>query len=151
MKRLRIDIDSSVFGGCFDKEFEDESRRFFELAKASKIILLISNVTLAELERAPKNVQEVAASISPENVERLEGAEEAERLRDAYLAARVVPPKFAGDALHVAMATIEGADLIVSWNFKHLVNIQRIRAFNAVNLLEGYQSIDIRSPLEVLG
>jgi len=150
MKRLRIYVDSSVFGGCFDREFEEESRRFFDLVRASEITVLISNVTLAELERAPRKVQEVAASIPPETVERLEAAEEAERLRDAYLAAQVVPPNFAEDALHVAMATIEGADVIVSRNFKHLVNIQRIRAFNAVNLLQGYQPIDIRSPLEVL-
>jgi len=54
------------------------------------------------------------------------------------------------DALHVPLATVSGSDVLVSWNFKHLVNLGRIRLFNAVNLEMGYHSIEIRSPKEVL-
>lgn len=72
-------------------------------------------------------------------------------LRDAYLAAGVVTPRWANDALHVAVATVRGAELIVSWNFRHMVNYERIRGYNAVNLLHGYRTLDIRTPREVLG
>ncbi len=54
-----------------------------------------------------------------------------------------------GDAIHVAAATVAGADLVLSWNFKHIVNYDRIHKYNAVNLLNGYRQIDIRSPMEL--
>ena len=68
----------------------------------------------------------------------------------AYLTAGVVPPASRVDALHVALASVAGADALVSWNFKHLVQLRRIRGFHAVNLLRGYPLIEIRSPLEVV-
>jgi hypothetical protein len=71
-------------------------------------------------------------------------------LRDAYLAAGVVGAASENDAHHVALAAVARADLIVSWNFKHIVHVDKIRRFNAVNLIEGYGMIDIRSPLEVV-
>ena len=67
----------------------------------------------------------------------------------AYLTARVVPTASEGDALHVAAATVAGVNLIVSWNFKHIVNYRRIQLFNSVNPAMGYPLIDIRSPLEL--
>ena len=75
---------------------------------------------------------------------------ESELLRDRYLAAGVVGPASVDDAHHVALATIAHADLIVSWNFKHIVHFEKIRGFNAVNLREGYQTIEIHSPKEVV-
>ena len=75
---------------------------------------------------------------------------ESEQLRDAYLAAGVVGPAAMNDAHHVALATVARADLIVSWNFRHIVHVEKIRRFNAVNLMEGYVTIDIRSPREVV-
>ena len=76
--------------------------------------------------------------------------EEVLRLRDAYLSAGIVSEKWADDAGHVAAASVHGADLIVSWNFKHIVHFDKIRQYNAVNLLNGYREIDIRSPAEVI-
>ena len=58
--------------------------------------------------------------------------------------------KFFEDALHIAIATINKVDVLVSWNFKHIVNINRIRLYNSVNLKSGYSMIDIRSPREIL-
>ena len=71
-------------------------------------------------------------------------------MRDAYVGAQVVGPSSRNDAHHVALATLARADLIVSWNFKHIVHIDRIRRFNAVNLMEGHPTIEIRSPREVV-
>jgi hypothetical protein len=71
-------------------------------------------------------------------------------LRDAYVEAGIVSPKWADDAAHVAAATLAEADLIVSWNFRHIVHFDKIRLYNAVNALRGYRAVDIRSPLEVI-
>ena len=80
----------------------------------------------------------------------IETTAEATVLAEAYLAARVVPAGSRVDALHVALASVARADAVVSWNFKHLVQLQRIRGFHAVNVLRGYPLIEIRSPLEVV-
>lgn len=66
------------------------------------------------------------------------------------MSGRVVGNSASDDAFHVALAIVHGADLIVSWNFKHLVHVDRIRAFNSVSVQMGYNTIDIRSPKEVV-
>lgn len=71
-------------------------------------------------------------------------------LRDAYLQAKIVTPKYSADALPVAVATVAGCSLIVSWNFQHIVHFQKIPLYNAINTLEGYQPIAIFSPREVI-
>jgi hypothetical protein len=71
-------------------------------------------------------------------------------LRDAYLQAKIVPPKYSDDALHVALATVAGCPLIVSWNFQHIVHFRKIPLYNATNTLQGYQTIAIYSPREVI-
>jgi len=71
-------------------------------------------------------------------------------LRDAYLSAGIVTPKSTDDATHVALATISQCEIIVSWNFKHIVHFQKIPKYNAVNALHGYRSINIYSPSEVI-
>lgn len=71
-------------------------------------------------------------------------------MANACLNRGIVGPGSQADALHVAMATIGGADVLVSWNFKHIVNLGKIRLFNAVNLEQGYKVLEIRTPKEVL-
>jgi hypothetical protein len=74
---------------------------------------------------------------------------EAVTLRQAYLEAGIVTPKSADDALHVALATVAQCGIIVSWNFRHIVNYKKVPLYNAVNVLHRYAVLDIRSPLEV--
>lgn len=150
MKRLRIYIDTSVVGGCFDEAFSEESGALFQMAREGKIILLVSDLLAEELELAPPEVQKEFGDLPPENLEATTRSQETERLRDVYLAAKVVNPSHKNDAHHVALATVAGADLIVSWNFKHIVHFDKIRGFNAVNFKEGYALIEIRSPKEVV-
>ena len=71
-------------------------------------------------------------------------------LQQAYLAAGVVTPKSADDALHVALATVSGCAMIVSWNFRHIVHFQKMPLYNAVNALHRYPTIEIHSPAEVI-
>ena len=146
----RIYIDTSVIGGCLDEEFADASGALLEMARAGDVVLLVSDLLLEEIAGAPEDVQSLLDALPRECTETIVSTEESVFLRDAYLATKVVGPASERDAHHVAIATIAKADLIVSWNFKHIVHVDKIRAFNSVNLMQGYPMIDIRSPLEVV-
>jgi len=149
MKR-RIYTDTSVIGGCLDVEFEDGSVALFDSFKSGSTILVISDLTLAELEAAPEPVRDVLVSVQTEFIEFLEFSEEANSLAETYLREGVVPAKSRVDAQHIATATLGRVDVLVSWNFKHIVNLQRIHGYNSVNLKLGYPILEIRSPIEVL-
>ena len=150
MKRLRIYLDASVVGGCLDEEFAEESLALINMGATRRFIFLVSDLLLEELANAPGEVKKIVSQLDDGLVEAVSMSEESAALRDAYIKAGVVGAKHANDAHHVAIATIAGADLIVSWNFKHIVHFDKIRLFNAVNLRESYPIIDIRSPMEVV-
>jgi len=146
---LRAYVDTSVFGGVHDKEFRAPSERFFAAVRGGAFTLLVSEALVVEIASAPQAVQ-ATFEAHRAHMEALETTAEAASLAEAYLAAKVVPAASRVDALHVALASIAGADAVVSWNFKHLVQLRRIRGFHAVNVLRGYPLIEIRSPLEVI-
>jgi hypothetical protein len=148
--KRRIYTDTSVIGGCLDAEFEEWSVALFDDFKSGSAILVISDLTLAELEAAPQSVRDVLLSVPAEHIELLELFAEAGSLAETYLTEGVVPPKNRVDAQHIATATLARVDVLVSWNFKHIVNLQRIHGYNAVNLKVGYPILEIRSPIEVL-
>ena len=146
MPRKRIYVNTSVFGGTEDEEFSEASREFFRRAREGITPVLVSPVTVDELEESPPKVREVMPGLPPEAIEQVSIDSEVQELAQAYVAAGVLGEGWMDDALHVAAATVRGADLIVSWNFRHFVNYDRIRKFNAVNLMKGYHAIDIRRP-----
>ena len=146
---LRIYADTSVFGGVFDEEFEAPSKAFFEQARRSSFILVTSPIVEAELEPAPTEVRDLFAQMLP-YLETADITQDALELQRAYLEAGIVSKKYATDALQVAVATIADCDLIVSWNFKHIVHYDKIPLYNAVNTLKGYENISIYSPNEVI-
>ena len=150
MKRLRAYADTSVFGGCFDEEFEGDSRAFFEEVSAGRFVLLVSATTLRELEQAPEEVRQVVADLPDSATETIAQSAEIEQLRDAYVRAGVVGPASVLDAEHIASASVAGADVVVSWNFRHIVHFDKIRGYHAVNLVEGYGRVAIHSPKEVV-
>jgi predicted nucleic acid-binding protein len=151
MKRMRIYFDTSVLGGCFDREFQDASRQLVQAAYAEQILPLLSEILLRELTEAPANVRQLLARLMQGDVERLAVNDDAVGLHEAYLNTGIVPPRYADDALHVALATVARADVLVSWNFKHLVNPVRVRAFNGVNIAQGYGPIIIMTPSDIVG
>jgi len=99
---------------------------------------------------APLQVRKLLLTVPDENKTRIELTEEALQLADSYIAENVVGKTSREDCFHIALATIFKADVLVSWNFKHIVNVVRIRGYNAVNMKLGYQTIDIRSPKEFI-
>ena len=150
MRTLRVYADTSVFGGCFDEEFRQESLAFFREVKDGRFILVVSLVTLRELRRSPEQVRQLLQELPSSSVELLEDSLEIEQLRDAYVQAGVVGTASIDDAEHIAAATVAEADVVVSWNFRHIVHFDKIRGYEAVNLLQGYKPIRIHSPREVI-
>ena len=149
-KKLKIYLDTSVFGGCFDEEFAEASLALFEQIKAGKFILAFSSVTGRELDKAPEAVQQILDELSSDIIEVIPDSPEILHLRDAYLAAGVVGPASTADAEHIAAASVAEVDFVVSWNFKHIVHYEKINGYQAVNLLNGYKPIKIYSPREVV-
>jgi len=137
--RRRIYTDTSAVGGCFDVEFEHGSIPLFDAFRSGAAVLVVSDLTLAELEAAPEPVRDVLLSVPVEHIEFVSFSEEAAHLSESRI-----------DAQHIATATICRADVLVSWNFKHIVNLERIHGYNSVNLRLGYPMLEIRSPMEVL-
>lgn len=148
-KRARIYIDTSVIGGCLDDEFRTPSVRLFKRSRSGEALLVISDTTLAELTLAPSSVRNVIESLPKECVEFVHQTAESEELAEEYIRQLVLPRRMLVDAQHIAVAVVARVDVLVSWNFRHIVNLDRIRGFNAVNLRAGYSPLEIRSPLEV--
>jgi predicted nucleic acid-binding protein len=146
--KQRIYLDTSVFGGYFDDEFEDYTIPFFERIKSGEYIVLFSSVTQDELELAPENVKVLVKSLRIDLSEFIDTTEEAIDLATEYITEKVVGKTSFADCLHIALATINRADFLVSWNFKHIVNVERIRGYNSINIKNGYRQLEIRSPRE---
>ncbi len=149
MKAVRVYIDTSIIGGKYDTEFRKPSLRFFEQVKQKRFHLIISALVQEEIAGAPEHVRIFFDELKP-NATIIEITEDALKLREAYLKAKIVSKKSSNDALHVALATINNCPIIVSWNFKHIVHYEKIALYNSINILEGYQQIAIYSPLEVI-
>ena len=150
-KRIkRVYCDTSVIGGIIDDEFHDACIRFLGYIKSGLFDLVLSPVVDAEIysgKTPDKVIREYEALLKYAEV--VEVSEEALQLQQRYLDANILMPKWEDDALHVACASVSLCDYIVSWNFKHIVNFQKIPLYNAVNKLHGYSEIQIYSPLEV--
>lgn len=146
----RVYCDTSVIGGCFDPEFERASMRFFELVDDGLFELVLSFIVDREITQAPDRVQ-LKYAVLAEHAEILQSSAETVALMEAYLKHDILTPCWEVDALHVALATVARCDLIVSWNFQHVVHFDKIRKYNAVNVLCGYNPLAIHSPLEVIG
>lgn len=150
MRKLRIYIDTSVIGGCFDDEFSEWSNKLFEEFIAGTNIAVISDVTIAELDEAPKHIRDKILDIPKVSLEKIEIDNEIKGLAANYINYNAISKKYLDDATHIAAASINKVDILVSWNFKHIVNYRRINLYNSINLMFNYPIIDIRSPREVL-
>ena len=143
-------IDTSVFGGYFDIEFADFTIPLFDKLQKGSFILLFSTVTQEELANAPKKVRDLVLNIKVDNTVFLEISDEAIELAENYISEKVVGETSFADCLHIALATINNADYLISWNFKHIVNVERIRGYNSINIRKGYKLLEIRSPRDFI-
>ena len=148
--KQRIYIDTSVIGGYFDEEFKEATTALFQRLENGEIIFVVSDLLDLELINAPQKVRELLYSYSADKFVRIELTEEAIKLADTYVSEKVVGQTSLEDCRHIALATINKVDVLVSWNFKHIVNLDRIKGYNSVNLRLGYQIIEIRSPKDLI-
>jgi len=148
--KQRIYIDTSVVGGYFDEEFMEATIALFQRLENREIIFVISDLLDLELISAPQKVRELLHNYSSDKFERIELTEEAIKLANTYVEKGVVGKTSLEDCRHIALATINRVDVLASWNFKHIVNLDKIKGYNSVNLLLGYQMIEIRSPKDLV-
>jgi len=146
----RFYLDTSVIGGVFDSEFEEHSTILMEKVKLGQIKAVISEVTENEVMKARKEIRDFYNSIPKVNIEFVEITKDAVLLADSYINDKVVGKTSRNDCLHIGIATVCKVDILVSWNFKLIVNIYRIRGYNSVNLKLGFPSLEIRSPKEIV-
>jgi len=146
----RFYFDTSVFGGVYDIEFQVETEQLFDMVKTGEITCVYSDLTEFELEDAPEKVKEHFVNLPSEYIEFVEITEEMNQLANEYINEKVVGETSIDDCRHIACATIKKVDYLVSWNFKHIVNVFRIRGYNAVNTKSGYSLLDIRSPKDII-
>lgn len=151
MKKNRVYVDTSVIGGCLDDEFKEWSNGLLSDFKKRIFVPVVSELTVREIAHAPLSVRTVFAAFRKYTENIIVPTLEMQTLADAYQTSGIVTRKFADDALHIAIATVAKVDILVSWNFKHIVHFDKIRRFNAVNKEMGYAEIMIYSPREVTG
>src|SRR5680860_893007 len=147
---MKFYVDTSVWGGHEDKEFSEWTKPFIEQARQGKFTIVLSDVTIGELQKAPEKVRELPTTIPPDFIELVSITDEQLFLADKYVEEGALTPKFHSDAQPIAISTILKTDSLVSWNFRHMVNFFRIRQYNSINLKYGYSTIDIRTPKEVI-
>ncbi len=146
----RIYLDTSVFGGYFEPEFELWTKILFDQINKGSYKIIYSRLTDIELTPTPEKVRELATSIPEKALEYIDISNDATELAQKYIEENVVGKTSLADCIHIALATLHNADILVSWNFKHIVNINRIRGYNSVNYKLGHKILEIRTPREIL-
>jgi len=153
MRKIRIYVDSSAVSGVFNERTAEQTKPFWDAVEDGEVAVILSDVLEQEVERAPqcvRNFFDTLLKLPNANVERVVSMDESNALATQYVAEKVVGPTSLDDCKHIALATIANADVLVSWNFKHIVNVKRIQGYNGVNRKLGYSQIEIRTPYEVI-
>ena len=150
MKQQRVYIDTSIVGGFFDKEFEKETKLLFKRLENKEVIFVVSTVLGQELRDAPQHVKTLLQKYDKSCFEEVEMTAEAKELANKYITEKIVGKTSFEDCYHIALATIHKVDVLASWNFKHIVNLERIKGYNGVNLKMNYSIIEIRNPKELI-
>ena len=148
--QIRIYVDTSVIGGYFDEEFEVATKRLFSRIKNKDFQVYFSEVNETELTLAPQHIQDLKELIPKDCYNYLELNNEAKELAETYVNEKALGKASLNDAYHIAIASVNRLDCLVSWNFKHIVNYDKIKLFNSINLKLKYPLIDIRTPLEFM-
>ncbi|MGL4942438.1 MAG: hypothetical protein ACRC46_04520 [Thermoguttaceae bacterium] len=148
--KLRVYVDTSVVGGKFEDRFAVASNRFWDAVMDGELRILVSPLLEEEVNDAPQPVRSFFRSIPESVIERIPMLVEIDDLADRYITEQVVGKSSRSDCLHIAFASVYRADVVVSWNFRHIVNINRIRGYHSVNIKLGYPLVEIRTPNEVV-
>ena len=151
MKKLKIYLDTSIIGYLYQEtqpEKMADTQKLWEQIKNGDYEVLISNLLFEELSNTPnEEIKNILLEFLAEiNYEMASITSETERLAVMIISHGILTKKSYEDCLHIAVALVHDCNLLVSWNFKHLVNIRTINGVRAISNLEGYKSIDIVTP-----
>ena len=146
----RVYLDTSVFGGYFEPEFELWTKLLFDKIKKGENENALLTNDGNRIMNAPKHIMYFASTIPDKNIEFLSITNEATELAQMYINENVVGKTSRADCIHIAITTLNNADLLASWNFKHIVNISRIRGYNSINYKLGHKILEIRTPREII-
>jgi hypothetical protein len=146
----KIYLDTSVIGGCFDTEFMEWSNKLIDEILAGERLSVLSDITIDEIQDGPEHVRKKMDELLKSNNELVAADKETDDLAKKYILEGAISENYFEDAQHIAIGTVFKVDVLVSWNFKHIVNLDKIRLYNAVNLKNGYQILEIRTPREIL-
>ena len=151
-KVWRIYVDTSIVSGVFDHHMPERVERaklFWDEMSSGKIRIVASDVLDEEVANAEKHVRDFYNQLPELQIERVVSTVESDALANKYITEGVVGESSLNDCKHVALATLAEADVLVSWNFRHIVKLNKIYRYNAINKLLGYREIEIRTPEEV--
>jgi rRNA-processing protein FCF1 len=154
LKKLKIYLETTIFNFVFADDSLDKKQdtiKLFEEINQGKYIPYTSEYVLRELNKAEETKKlEMLNLVEKHKIIILETSENAEILADKYVNGNIIPIKYRTDGIHIAVATINDLDIIVSYNFKHIVKLKTIMGTENINLREGYKKIGIYSPTEVI-
>jgi predicted nucleic acid-binding protein len=150
MKKLKIYLDTSVISHLDAPdapEWEADTKRLWEDIKAGIYHVFLSPVVIVEIERCKEQKLSVLRDqLRLIRYTILQRTDEVVELASRYIAANVLRENSLNDCLHIAYACVYNCDLVVSWNFKHMVNIKTISGVKSVNALAGYKEMPIYTP-----
>jgi hypothetical protein len=110
---------------------------------------VVSDILEVEIYEAPDHIIEFYESLPKDLIERAKLTKEALELSEKYISEKVVGRISRADCQHIAIATLNNVEALISWNYKHIVNLEKIRGYNAINLKAGYRMLEIRTSKEV--
>jgi len=157
MRKLALYLDTSVISFALSEDISDDDRnitlKLIEGINKGRYEGFISDVVIRELGNTPDEVKQEKLLKLVNNTdfnEILSVDEEIDRVADKYIEEGIIPAVYRDDALHIALTSVKGLDILVSWNFKHLVKHKTRIEVIGVNTLLGYKAIDICTPWEVI-
>ena len=154
MKIPKIYFDTSIFNFALAEDVPAEREitlKLLDEVKSGKYEVFISEVVIGEINRAPQaKAVKLRDCIKKINPEELTLDDNAQALAKEYIEKGVIPSKYEDDAFHIAIASVNNLDIIVSWNFTHIVKLKTRREVAVINTLMGYKPIEICSPQEVI-
>jgi predicted nucleic acid-binding protein len=154
VKRITLYLDTSILSFYHAQDCPDEmqiTRQLLSEIKGERFEAFISTAVLEEIARAPEQMKkELLGLIRDYKFTLLEITEEIDILAKEYIKNNIIPERFELDAVHIACAVVNNIDVIVSWNFEHIVRLRTRLAVNAISKVQGYKEIEICSPREVI-
>jgi predicted nucleic acid-binding protein len=147
----RIYVDNSVISGMFDSnDHPKRAKPFWDAVFSGKMRVVLSDVLDEEVKRAPEHIRDFYRTVSESQIERIDSTDESDTLAEQYVRAGIVSAQSLTDCQHVALASVARVDVLVSFNCTHIVKLNRIHRYNAINMLSDYPQIEIRTPDEVI-